>query len=214
MTDQGHDAPETEGVARAAQLAAMSITVLEAVAHLHAQRIAERAMDDERAASAARAQRLADHASARVAWTPAYDDDWVRKARTQELGRAWAAATPWVDTDNDAHEAAQRVERRLHELHPDAMAAYHEARAAGAEPAEAMREASPLFARPLALETTVYPSSRSEADASRGTRTAREVAAEGYPLPTSEAVARAHQQHGHAHVITTVPKRARQSASR
>ena len=204
MTEVQHDSPETEGVARAAQLAAMSITVLEALARLHAQRIAERAQDDERAASAARAQRLVDHASARVAWTPAHDDEWLRRAPTGDLARAWAAATPWATTD--AHDAAARLERRLHELHPDAMAAYHHARAAGAEPAEAMQQAAPLFATTRAIELA------DPAAMQRQPRLPRDIAADGYPFPTAAGVKNPH--HPHTQVITTLPRRPRQTASR
>jgi len=214
MTELQHDAPESEGVARAAQLAAMSITVLEAMARLRAQRLAERATDDERAASAARAQRLVDHASARVAWTPAHDEDWLRRANTGHLARAWAAATPWAETDIDAHEAAQRVERRLHELHPEAMAAYHQARAEGAEPAQAMQEAAPFFARPRALESRDPETSSHEAGSPRQPRGPRDIAADGYPFPTSDAVTAARRQQNKPQVITTLPHRPRQTAAR
>src|SRR4051812_38410028 len=51
----------------------------------------------------------------------AHDDSWRRAANTNALGRAWAAATTWAPTDTDARAAADRVERRLHELHPEAV---------------------------------------------------------------------------------------------
>jgi len=206
MTEVQHDSPESEGVARAAQRAAMSITVLKALARLRAQRIAEQAQDDERAASAARAQRLVDHASARVGWTPAHDDEWLRRATTGDLARAWAAATPWAATDADAHDAANRLERRLHELHPDAMAAYHHARAAGAEPAEAVQQAAPLFATTRAIELA------DPASTQRQPRPPRDIAADGYPFPTAAGVTNPH--HPHTQVITTLPRRSRQTASR
>lgn len=213
MTEVQHDAPESEGVARAAQLAAMSITVLEAMARLRAQHVAERAADDERTASAARAQRLVDHASARVAWTPAHDDDWLRRANTGDLARAWAAATPWADTDVDARQAAHRVERRLHELHPDAMAAYHQARAEGADPAQAMQGAAHLFARPHAIEARDHELPTHHTGL-RQPRHPRDVAADGYPFPTRDAVTAARQQQNTPHLITTLPQRSRQTASR
>lgn len=213
MTQIQHDAPESEGVARAAQLAAMSITVLEAMARLRAQRLTERAADDERAASAARAQRLVDHASARVAWTPAHDDDWLRRASTGDLARAWAAATPWADTDVDAQQAAHRVERRLHELHPDAMSAYHQARAEGADPAQAMQEAVPLFARPHAIESRDH-ATPIQHEGPRHPRHPRDVAADGYPFPTKDAVTATHQQQNTPHLITTLPRRSQQTTSR
>lgn len=213
MTEVQHDAPESECVARAAQLAAMSITVLEAMARLRAQRLAERATDDEHAASAARAQRLVDHASARVAWTPAHDDDWLHRANTGDLARAWAAATPWADTDIDAHEAARRVERRLHELHPDAMAAYHQARADGADPAQAMREAAPLFAHTHAIEARDHEPPTHHTGPGHP-RHPRDIAADGYPFPTKDAVTATRQQQNTPHLITTLPQRSRQTASR
>lgn len=213
MTEVHHDAPTADGIARAAQMAAMSITVLEALARLRAQRIAERAMDDERIASAARAQRLVDHASARVAWTPAHDDDWLRRASAGELARAWAAATPWGDTDFDAQQAAQRVEQRLHTMHPDAMAAYHQARADGADPAQAMREAAPLFANRQAIEAPEHEPPTPHLSSGHP-RQPRDIAADGYPFPTKDAITAGHQQRSTPHVITTLPQRSRQAASR
>jgi hypothetical protein len=88
MTDQHYAEPEAEGAARAAQLAAMSLTVLEAVARLRAQRAAERADADERMAAAARAERIADHAGARIAWAPATRRAWTSTSRTTESGPA------------------------------------------------------------------------------------------------------------------------------
>lgn len=206
MTEVQHDSPESEGVARAAQLAAMGITVLEALARLHGQRVAERAQDDERAASTARAQRLVDHASSRVGWTTAYDDEWLRRATTGDLARAWAAATPWASSDTDAHDAAACLERRLHELHPDAMAAYHHARAAGAKPAEAMQQAAPLFATMRAIELA------DPAPTQRQPRPPRDIAADGYPFPTTAGAKNPHPPQ--TQVITTLPRRPRQTASR
>ena len=211
MAEVQHDAPESEGVARAAQMAAVSIAVLEALVRLRAQHLAERAGGDERAAAAARAQRLVDHSSARLAWTPARDDDWLRRADIGGLALAWAAATPWADTDADAQQAAHGVERRLHELHPDAMAAYHQARADGADPAHAMHQAGPLFSGARGIEAIDHePPSPTQA----GHRGPRAVAADGYPLLTEDAVTTARQARNTPHVITTLPHRSRQTASR
>jgi hypothetical protein len=190
MTEQHYTEPDAEAAARAAQLAAMSVTVVEAIARLRAQRTVERTETDERAAAAARAQRLGDHAAARVTWTPAHDEDWLRRASIQDLGRVWAAATPWAATDHDAAEAAQRVEQRLHVLHPEAMQVYHHARATGAHPSAAMTEAAPYFAQPLALETG--PRSGTEPpliSVTEDPRAPRVVAADAFPIPTGDAVA-------------------------
>lgn len=211
---QDHDAPESEGAARAAQFAAMSITVLEAVARLRTQRAVERADADERVAAAGRAQRIVEHASARVSWTPAHDDTWLRQATSGDLARTWVAAATWADTDAEARDAAQRVERRLHELHPQAMAAYHEARAAGAEPGEAMRRAAPMFDGPLAIEATTGTERTRRVSPTSPPRDPRDVAADGYPYPTTEAVAKAGRPGGGAHVITTLPRSTHRSLSR
>jgi hypothetical protein len=210
---QDHDAPESEGAARAAQFAAMSVTVLEAVARLRAQRATEHATADERIAAGERAQRIAEHAGARVRWSPAHDDTWLHRAGSGDLARAWGAAAIWADTDVDAHEAVQRVERRLQELHPAAMTVYHEARAACTEPADAMRTAAPLFAGQPATQTTA--DSRQHHDAATPKpRDPRDVAADGYPYPTAEAVASAGRRRSAVPAITSVPAGPRRAASR
>jgi hypothetical protein len=183
-----HDAPELEGAARVAQFLAMSVTVVEAMARLRAQREIERAAATGRAAAAERAERIAEHASARVGWTPAHDDAWLHQANSGELAHAWTAAAMWADTDVDAREAVQRIERRLHRLHPEGMAAYDEARTAGATPPEAMRQA---------------PQPRHP----------RDVASDGYPCPTGPAVSNGARRLSGTHLIATVPPSAR-SASR
>jgi hypothetical protein len=188
MSGQHYAEPEAEGAARAAQLAAMSVTVLEAVARLRAQRTAERAEADERMAAATRAERIADHAAARVAWSPAYDSDWLRRASTEALGRVWAAAEPWSHTDPNAARAVERGVARLHVLHPEAMAAYQQRLANGADAATAMREAAPLFERPPAIGAAAAETDRA-AEAWPYPRPPRVIAADGYPYPTADAVA-------------------------
>ena len=53
---------------------------------------------------------------------------------------------PWYEPA--AATAMRKCEDRLRHLHPYAMARYDRLRADGTGPAEAMREAAPLFARP------------------------------------------------------------------
>src|SRR5262245_53262207 len=55
-------------------------------------------------------------------------------------------AVPWYEPT--AATAMRKCEERLRDLHPYAMARYDRLRADGMSPAEAMREAAPLFARP------------------------------------------------------------------
>jgi hypothetical protein len=203
MSQPHYDAPDTEGAARAAQLAAMSVTVIEALARLQAQRAAERAETDERAAAAARAARIADHAAARVTWSAALDDDWLRQASTNELGQAWAASVPWRVTDTEAADTLRRVEAQLHERHPDAMAAYHQARAHGANPHDAMRSAAAHLQRPQeALSLGVRGSAPTSAESAPSARAPRVVAADAYPFPTRDAVP---PVRGPVHVITSAP---------
>jgi hypothetical protein len=202
MTTPQFDEPGSEATARAAQMTAMGVTVLEAIARLRLMRGQQLAAADERAASAARQQRLAEHAAARLAWTPAFDDDWLRRASTVELGQAWVAAMPWAHTDREAAKASERVETRLAVLHPEAMAAYHLARAGGASHGEAMTEAGPLFAQRPALTSAL---SRPQAATQRPAREPRVLADDAYPYSTSQAVATAARSRDGVHVVTTAP---------
>jgi hypothetical protein len=202
MTTPQYDEPGSEATARAAQMTAMGVTVLEAIARLRAQRATEQVDADQRTATAARQQRLAEHATARLAWTPALDDDWLRRASTQDLARAWAAAMSWSSTDREAAHAAARTEARLAVLHPEAMTAYQQARADCATPGEAMATAAPLFARHPALEADAE---RREPARTGAQREPRDIAADAYPYPTSQAVATAARTRDGAHVVTTAP---------
>ena len=148
MTEHTYDDPQADGLARAVQAAAISLTIAEALARLQQERTAQRGVDDERAAASLRADRQASHASARVAWTPALNDRWLQRADTTQVFGAWAAAAVWATSDPDAHEATGRTEQRLAQMHPEAMHRYAQARAEGLDPAAAMSEASPAFAMP------------------------------------------------------------------
>ncbi len=211
MSQPQFDDPDAEGAARMAQMVAMSATVIEALARLQAHRTGQRADEDERTAAASRAQRTADHAAARVAWSAAHDDDWLRRASTADLGRAWSAAASWASSDPDAADTLRRVETRLHQLHPEAMAAYHEARSCGVRPGEAMRGAAERFARPLALSDGADTPARS-AGSSTAARPPGVVAADAYPYSTRDGVAAAAR--GQVHVITTAPDHTPKSTSR
>jgi hypothetical protein len=200
---------ESEGVARAAQVAAMSLTVLEALCRLRAERLAQRAHQDELGAASAGAQLMADHAHARVGWSQALDEAWLSKANTGALARAWAAATPWSETDVDARAAMDRVEQQLHIRHPEAMAAYQSARAAGLNAGEAMAQAAPLFQRPLAIESAAKANGLNTPKAPDA-RSPLDLAADAYPYSTDLALDHAlHNNHG-AHLITTARARGQQ----
>ncbi len=158
-----HDDPNSEATARALHMAAMVASVTEALARLSAQRTAERQDADQRAAAAARAQRQADHAAARVAWTPAGDPEWLRQAGTLDIGRAWSAAVPWAPTDPAAAAAQAACEERLRDLHPDAMRRYDWLRQDGAAPDTAMWDVAPLFAQ--THDPRIWPSGPAAAPA-------------------------------------------------
>lgn len=145
MTEHIYANPEADAAARASQVAAMAITIAEAIARVQHERIVQRTIEDESAARAARAERIASHASARVAWSPALNDKWVQNAEIPSLFAAWAPAVGWAATDPDANYVANRTERRLAEIYPLAMQRYAEARAEGLDAAAAIGEASPCF---------------------------------------------------------------------
>ena len=145
MTTQYPD-PESEAAARAAQIAAVSIALVEATARLRDERAALRTNDEDRAAVAMRAARLADHAAATATWAPALDRRWLSQADTHALLDAWASAAAWADRDAGAAKALAAVEGRLTTTHPAAMSSYRAAVTRGSPPAVAMHGAAAAFA--------------------------------------------------------------------
>ncbi len=112
--------------------------------------VAER---DEKARRVLAGQVRAGRDAARAGWAPALDRQWLARAGLFETARAWGAAVPFADRAMPWYEPAaatamHRAEDRLRVLHPHAMARYDRLRGDGTGPAEAMREAAPLFARP------------------------------------------------------------------
>lgn len=158
MSEHHYADPQTEAAVRAAQVATMTITVAHAVARVRQDRAVQLAIEDERATRAARADRIASYASARVAWSPALNDRWLQRAEASSLLAVWAPAVGWSSTDPAAKDVADRTEQRLAEMYPLAMQRYAQARAEGNDPATAMSEAAPCFAvtpRQATSETTV-----------------------------------------------------------
>ena len=124
MTNQYPD-PESEAATRAAQIAAVSIALVEAIARLREERAALRMSEQDRGAVAMRAVRLTDHAAATATWAP---------------------AAAWAERDAGAGRALAAVEQRLTTTHPTAMSSYRAALANGSPPAIAMQAAAPAFA--------------------------------------------------------------------
>src|SRR3954452_18306234 len=123
MDDQ-HSEPTTDAVARAAQTLAVTVSLVEALARLRAQRAHDRADAADRAAASARATEALRHDTSCLTWTPALNDYTLRRLSATELLQAWSAAQAYRSGDPTAAQAVERVEDRLRAVHPEAMAAY------------------------------------------------------------------------------------------
>ena len=159
----------SHGLQRAMQVASCAVTATQVVAYqlkTQARAVAER---DARARQSLQAQIRAEKDTARAYWAPALDAAWLRHADLYETARAWAAAVPYADRSVPWYEptaatAQRKAEEWLRELHPYAMTHYDRLRGNGRTPAEAMREAAPLFARePRARDAPSAPRSALEA---------------------------------------------------
>jgi hypothetical protein len=152
-----------QGVQRAIQLASAAVTA--AQVFLFHRNTQARAVDerDDRARRALHAQMRAEQQAGRAGWAPALDPAWLREATLLQVARAWSAAMPYSDRavpwyEPAAATAMRKCEERLRDLHPYAMGRYDRLRADGLEPAEAMQEAAPLFARaPRARDSSSTP---------------------------------------------------------
>src|SRR5215472_4023211 len=140
------------GLHRALQIGGAAATAAQVYAYhqkTQARVVGER---DERTRRALNSQVRAERDAARAGWAPALDPQWLRQADLLDTARAWGAAMPYADRDVPWYEpsaatATRRCEERLRDLHPYAMARYDRLRAEGFSPADAMREAAPLFAQ-------------------------------------------------------------------
>ena len=134
------EGPEREASAKLAQHLAVAVQVAEAVIRMRQQHTDQRSAGAQQAAAAARAERTAQHTADRMVWVNALDSDWTGQADLHDLGRAWGAASGWADTDPAATVAATRVETRLAEMAPNAMARFEELCESGTDRIEAMRD--------------------------------------------------------------------------
>jgi hypothetical protein len=143
----------SHGLHRAVQVASSVITGAQVYVYLkrtQARAVAER---DERARRALAGQIRADRDAARSGWAPALDPGWLRRADLYQTAQAWGTAMPYADRTMPWYEpaaatATRKCEERLRMLHPHAMARYDRLRSEGMGPADAMREAAPLFGQP------------------------------------------------------------------
>ena len=198
-------------VYRAVQVGSFAVTGTQVYAyHRRAQaRIA--AEQDHQARRVLNAQMRAERDGDRARWEPALDPGWLRRARLLDAAEAWGAALPYTDRGVPWYEPAAatamtRCEERLRRLHPYAMARYDRLRSDGLEPAEAMQEAAPLFARhPHARDAPSVPrlmletATPGQTDAPAASTSAGPVPAEGtravrpcdedFPLPIRDVLA-------------------------
>jgi len=137
-----HEDPAGQGAAKFGQAVAVLAAAAEAFAQLQQTRVSQRAARDERAAAAARVQLRARHGADRLAWSPLLDRARCQELRVDEALTGWTAAPRWPQ-DPEACTAQQTAEQRLGELRPEAMRAYRDQVAGGADPDQAMRDAGP-----------------------------------------------------------------------
>ena len=147
-----HSELTSDALARAAQTLAVSISVVEALARARAQRAHDRADDAERALVGARATEALNHSTARLTWTPAFDDHTLRRLSATEMLQAWEAADQYRNLDPSAARAAELIEQRLRGVHPEAMAVYDDALDQGRTAADAMQQAKQRFRGEFGLE--------------------------------------------------------------
>jgi type VI protein secretion system component VasA len=89
MTSHHHEDPAAEGAARAAQLAAMTLSITEGLVRLRSERLAAKTTDDERAAGTLRARHRVDHAAS---WLQRRTGPAQRQASGEPVAAASAAA--------------------------------------------------------------------------------------------------------------------------
>jgi hypothetical protein len=184
-----------EMVYRAVQVGSFAVTGAQVYAYHRRAQARTAAEQDHRARRALNAQIRAEKDADRAGWAPALDPSWLREATIVDAAQAWGAAMPYADRAMPWHEPAAatamtRCEERLRDLHPYAMARYDRLRSDGLGPAEAMREAAPLFARhPRAWEGSAVPRQMLEAAVRPAAdQTAQPAAASPAPAGRSRSV--------------------------
>ncbi|MCP2337937.1 hypothetical protein [Actinomadura rupiterrae] len=151
MSENHHPDPFTDGLTLSGQrLSQIAIAAVMGVQGHNAivRRLAE-ARQAQKQAAVKREQAVlrAVREEARTRWTPAHDREWLSQASLHEVGQAWGAALPYIDTLKSARSAADKCEARLRLLHPYAMKRYDELRREGADRQDAMVEAAPYFTK-------------------------------------------------------------------
>lgn len=203
--------PDGEASAKLAQHLAVATQIAEAVIRLRQQQTERQAASTEQAAAAARAETIAQHTADRVVYAPAVDPEWTAKADLPNLGRAWGAAAGWADTDPMANVAATRVETRLAEMAPAAMARFDELRESGTDRIEAMRDVLAHVAAESNYQPRVFVTDAGQAaDAQARADSAAYVARRFEATPDDPATPRV-DEHTDG-VAAAVPRRDNQDA--
>jgi hypothetical protein len=149
------------GLQRAVQVTSCAVTAAQVYIHQQRSQAMATAERDERARRALAAQIRAEREAARVGWAPALDPAWLSQADLYQAAYTWGQAMPYADRSVPWYQPAaatamRKCEERLRDLHPYAMARYDRLRGDGMGPADAMREAAPLFARPARTHDARY----------------------------------------------------------
>jgi hypothetical protein len=160
--DPFHDAMG-HGLQRAVQITSCAVTAAQVYLYQQRNQAMATAERDERTRRALATQIRADTEAARTAWAPALNPDWLNQADLLQTATVWGAAMPYADRSVPWYQPAaaaamRRAEDHLRDLHPYAMAHYDRLRNDGTSPADAMRQAAPLFARPPRAQDTPYAS--------------------------------------------------------
>jgi len=218
MTAETHPDPFQDalghGLQRAVQVASCAVTAAQVYLYQQRAQATAAAERDERTRRALAAQARAERDAARAGWAPALSPEWLDQADLYQAATAWGAAMPYADRSVPWYEPAaatamRKCEERLRDLHPHAMARYDRLREDGMAPADAMREAAPLFARPPRSHTAFY-TPRPELRAGTGNKPAWAATAPA-PIPgelSGLALTQAQERRG-LQIITALQARAR-----
>ncbi len=202
------------GLQRAVQVTSCAVTAAQVYIHQQRSQAIATAERDERGRRALAAQIRAEREAARVGWAPALDPDWLSQADLYQAAYTWGQAMPYADRSVPWYQPAaatamRKCEERLRDLHPYAMARYDRLRDEGMGPADAMREAALLFARPPRTHDAHYtPRPVLETGTGENLTWATPGPEPGPGEPTASAVAEAQERRGRQ-IIAALQARAR-----
>lgn len=210
MEPQTHPDPfadaASHGVQRVIQIASSAATAAQVLVYLKRDRARTRAQVDERDRRAQAAQMRAERAAARAHLAAIGNPNSLPNADLGQAAQVWGFSMPYADPaapwyDPSAAAVMRRAEQRLRVLHPTAMARYDRLRSEGAEPAEAMRQAAPLFGYPPRAHNPPYTPPRSITAAKPATPAAPDAGPvqdraaqpwqQDFPLPIGQVLAAA-----------------------